>query len=655
MTEFLDPRLISISELSRRKALVEKFYKVVNDYGDKTMGGQASSASDGAEKGHQGECRMQDFFRVVKALAELNCFNNPDKVTIDIGSGCGKPGLMISTLTQCTTIGVEVTSSRYDFNMMILKKIHDEGCMPARHFNAHCDATEFSLQGVHTVHFYGIGAPPNVFRSIADRFNESDTVEILCLYYDTAAFTLPQFVERVTGSESDDDQHYNFMVDHLKKPSVKGIRLYHGVDSLDNEDYYDSEICPFTGESNGATDNHSAVLFRKSPAGMKYAREHQDRKSIDAQHTRTKELINLANGPEDAKVKILVDAVKRITHAAENDMTGGKSSGAQVLRRSCRPRPNRLEVKKKKKQKLEEEKEEEEEEEEGRDEDYDEDDEDDEDDEEDDDDEDSDEVSDGIETFKQSDVFHDDQLSKTAAAAKMVLKRTNAQRKANKKKVAPTAEIEAAGAALAVAARAEGKVADFKQELGKLPINRISEMRKNWQRLFSVANDVMQDRETMINAIITLLPSGVDYLKLDDASIEELKDVFLSFEFIPPWLVAVLRPDNRVFDHEAASKALGKCFDYLSSSELYKESPVHGKSYDELLGMLQDDIEFVSCVQGLFFCPESKTGKDYFKMLLDQDGLKSSNARHYLKQTASKRFKKLFQENVVRVRVLYYA
>ena len=50
MTEFLDPRFISISELSRRKASVEKCYKVVNDYGEKTMGGQASSASDGAEK-----------------------------------------------------------------------------------------------------------------------------------------------------------------------------------------------------------------------------------------------------------------------------------------------------------------------------------------------------------------------------------------------------------------------------------------------------------------------------------------------------------------------------------------------------------------------------------------------------------------------------
>lgn len=161
----------------------------------------------------------------------------------------------------------------------------------------------------------------------------------------------------------------------------------------------------------------------------------------------------------------------------------------------------------------------------------------------------------------------------------------------------------------------------------------------------------------MINAIITLLPSGVDYLKLDDASIEELKDVFLSFEFIPPWLVAVLRPDNekRVFDHEAASKALGKCFDYLSSSELYKESLVHGKSYDELLGMLKDNDEFVRCVQGLFFCPETEKGAGNFKMLLDQDVHKSSKARHYLKHNASKRFKRLFQENVVGVRVLYYA
>ena len=153
MAAFFDPRSISCAELVRRKTNVESCYKVVNDYGEQTMGGQASSAADGTAKGHQGETRMRDLFRVARGLAQLECFSSADNVIIDIGSGCGKPGLLFSHLTQCTTIGVELAPSRFDFNMMILERICDQGLMPARHFNALSDATVFSLHGVHTVHF----------------------------------------------------------------------------------------------------------------------------------------------------------------------------------------------------------------------------------------------------------------------------------------------------------------------------------------------------------------------------------------------------------------------------------------------------------------------------------------------------------------------
>ena len=78
MDAFRDPRSVSGAELLRRKNRVVGCYKVVNEYEEKTMGGQASSAADGTAKGHQGETRMRDLFRVTKALAELECFSSAD-------------------------------------------------------------------------------------------------------------------------------------------------------------------------------------------------------------------------------------------------------------------------------------------------------------------------------------------------------------------------------------------------------------------------------------------------------------------------------------------------------------------------------------------------------------------------------------------------
>ena len=672
MAAFQDPRVISSAELFRRKQIVESCYKAVNDYGERTMGGQASSASDGAAKGHQGETRMRDLFRVTKALAELDCFSSKDKVTIDVGAGCGKPGLLFSGLTQCTTIGIEQTPSRVDFNMIILKQLHDKGLMPERHFNVLGDATEFSLHGVNTVHFYCITVPPDVLRGIAERFNESETVEILCLYYDSAGSTLEDFVRRVTASTSKDGQHYNFMVDPVrgKAGRVEGIRLYHGVDSLNDEDYEAED-----DREEGATDKHVAVFFKKSDAGKEYAREYNNSSQSDGQRkAATTELINFANGPMEAKAKKLEDEVNRINYGkAANGGHNGASTA--VKKRESRP-PERLgfEDNKKAYKKAQAERghkrkgadsDEDEDSDEDADSDEDEDggedgdfreSEDDEVSSESEDDDDEVEVSDGMETFTPSDVFHDNQLSegeKSKKEKEKKKKREEATQKAKKKK-----KVEADGALVeAPEARAEGNVTDIEQGLRRLPGHRATEMRERWHNIFIAASSVVQDREDMINAILKLLPSRVDHIRLDDdASIEKLKSIFFSFEFIPPWIQAVLRPanDRLVFDQDAASDALSKCFEYLSTSERYQDTPVHGKYTDELLEMMQDEEDDLAGeVQNLFFLPRTKAAKEWIRALLDQD--KGSSARHYLQNTVSTQFNRLFTENVVRVRIFIHA
>jgi hypothetical protein len=236
----------------------------------------------------------------------------------------------------------------------------------------------------------------------------------------------------------------------------------------------------------------------------------------------------------------------------------------------------------------------------------------------------------------------------------------NPRAKPRAKKKKKVEERQAAGGAVVEAreARAEGKVVDIRQGLLGLSANHATDMRRKWHRIFIDANILVQDREAMINAILKLLPSGVDHVQLDDdASIEELKSVFLSFEFIPPWLLAVLRPDNsrQVFDKDAASIALSKCLDYLSTSEHYEGLPVHGKSNEELLETMQSDDGVVGHVQGLFFCLTTKVAKDYIRALMDEEVERGRKARHYLQRPVSTQFNLLFTENVVKVRIFIHA